>query len=173
MTLFRCPRCGESKPSSGFHKDKHRANGITAYCAQCRNERFRQEVPKNRAYHTERVRRERAANPRGQRAAARRQAELKPKAVYAIGVIRNEIKRGRLQRQPCEVCGNKYSHGHHDDYDKPLSVRWLCPVHHAEWHNANGPGANIEGQPVLVGRPRKTSTETTSKTGNNSSEGLK
>jgi hypothetical protein len=75
-----------------------------------------------------------------------------PKAVYAIGVVRNAVKKGRMQRGACEVCGSAYTHGHHDDYDQPLVVRWLCPVHHREWHDANGPGANIEGQPVHLKR---------------------
>jgi hypothetical protein len=37
-------------------------------------------------------------------------------------------------KQPCEVCGKVPAHGHHDDYSKPLEVRWLCPYHHAEYH---------------------------------------
>jgi len=41
---------------------------------------------------------------------------------------------GRLKRQPCEVCGYLDVHGHHDDYDKPLQVRWLCAEHHREAH---------------------------------------
>ncbi len=38
---------------------------------------------------------------------------------------------GRLVPQPCEVCGASKSQAHHDDYAKPLIVRWLCPVHHS------------------------------------------
>ena len=30
----------------------------------------------------------------------------------------------------------------HDDYDKPLIVRWLCRMCHCKWHKANGEGAN-------------------------------
>jgi hypothetical protein len=39
-----------------------------------------------------------------------------------------------LSAQPCEVCGAESAHRHHDDYDKPLDVRWLCREHHAELH---------------------------------------
>jgi hypothetical protein len=46
------------------------------------------------------------------------------------------IKSGKLQRQPCEVCGATKVHGHHDDYTKPLDVRWLCPLHHRRLHSA-------------------------------------
>lgn len=39
-----------------------------------------------------------------------------------------------LEQQPCEVCGEQRAHRHHDDYSKPLEVRWLCPRHHGEVH---------------------------------------
>jgi hypothetical protein len=33
------------------------------------------------------------------------------------------------------VCGaTEHVHGHHDDYQKPLVVRWLCRRHHGEVH---------------------------------------
>jgi len=44
------------------------------------------------------------------------------------------IRHGKLQRQPCEVCGAKDTHAHHDDYTKPLQVRWLCPPCHRWEH---------------------------------------
>jgi hypothetical protein len=50
----------------------------------------------------------------------------------------NAIRDGRLVREPCEVCGAR-AQAHHDDYAKPLEVRWLCPMHHAEWHKHNTP----------------------------------
>ena len=52
----------------------------------------------------------------------------------ARSIIRNRIYRGSMTRQPCEVCGAPLSHAHHDDYSKPLDVRWLCPQHHKEVH---------------------------------------
>lgn len=36
--------------------------------------------------------------------------------------------------QPCEVCGSEIVDAHHDDYSKPLDVRWLCPLHHRRLH---------------------------------------
>lgn len=39
-----------------------------------------------------------------------------------------------LKKQPCEICGEKNVHAHHDNYNKPLEVRWLCSFHHKQHH---------------------------------------
>lgn len=44
------------------------------------------------------------------------------------------IRSGKLIRNPCEVCGEIKVEAHHDDYDKPYDVRWLCVQHHHEFH---------------------------------------
>lgn len=49
--------------------------------------------------------------------------------------VENALVAGRLTKQPCERCGTEDKvHAHHDDYSKPLEVRWLCPPHHKERH---------------------------------------
>ena len=53
------------------------------------------------------------------------------KARYTLG---NAVRDGKVQRQPCEKCGNPKSHAHHWDYTKPLDVIWLCSEHHGEVH---------------------------------------
>ena len=41
--------------------------------------------------------------------------------------------------QPCEVCGEPRADRHHDDYDKPLDIRWLCRPCHIRHHvNVSG-----------------------------------
>lgn len=45
------------------------------------------------------------------------------------------IRRGLLIPKPCEKCGSsKKVEAHHDDYNKPYDVRWLCFKHHREHH---------------------------------------
>lgn len=45
------------------------------------------------------------------------------------------VKRGYLEKLPCEVCGEvEKVDAHHDDYQQPLKVRWLCKQHHLEHH---------------------------------------
>ena len=56
------------------------------------------------------------------------------KKKYAHGCVRHALSSGKLVRQPCEVCNEPRSQAHHDDYSKPLDVKWLCVKHHAERH---------------------------------------
>lgn len=49
------------------------------------------------------------------------------------------IVKGKIVRQPCEICGNPETDAHHDDYNKPLEVRWLCRSCHKKWHDNNKP----------------------------------
>lgn len=44
------------------------------------------------------------------------------------------IQSGKVQRKPCEVCGDIKSEAHHEDYTKPLGITWLCRKHHDERH---------------------------------------
>ena len=41
-------------------------------------------------------------------------------------------RRGKLLPEPCSVCHDPSAQKHHDDYGKPLLVRWLCRVCHRE-----------------------------------------
>lgn len=45
------------------------------------------------------------------------------------------IKQGELIKGPCEICGTTNNvNGHHDNYTKPLEIRWLCVRHHMALH---------------------------------------
>jgi hypothetical protein len=58
-----------------------------------------------------------------------------PKKKKARSTLRNHVHwKNRVIKKPCEVCGNPKSQGHHEDYDKPLEVIWLCSKHHGEKH---------------------------------------
>ena len=43
-------------------------------------------------------------------------------------------------KRPCENCGALEVEAHHDDYDKPLEVRWLCRHDHRQLHRERGDG---------------------------------
>jgi hypothetical protein len=42
-----------------------------------------------------------------------------------------------MERGACEVCGVANAQAHHDDYTKPLDVRWFCQAHHGEAHRTS------------------------------------
>lgn len=53
----------------------------------------------------------------------------------AQNVLNYAIRKGRLTRKPCEVCGtNERVHAHHHDYRLPLDVHWLCFQCHKKAH---------------------------------------
>jgi hypothetical protein len=60
----------------------------------------------------------------------------------AHAAVARAIRLGELSSRPCEECGEPKTVAHHDDYERPLDVRWLCHSHHRRWHAANGPGLN-------------------------------
>ena len=56
---------------------------------------------------------------------------LKDKARSYAGVY---LRRGKLDRKPCVICGSVNTQMHHEDYSKPLDVVWLCRECHMELH---------------------------------------
>ena len=43
-------------------------------------------------------------------------------------------ERGKIKRKPCEKCGNQEVQRHHEDYNDPWNVTWLCIDCHLELH---------------------------------------
>lgn len=74
------------------------------------------------------------------------------KAAQAYSLVRVAIRNGRLIRpSECEQCHISCNpDAHHDDYDRPLDVRWLCAECHMRLHsdqrrnNQAQPWASIE-----------------------------
>jgi hypothetical protein len=75
------------------------------------------------------------------RRARRSHASRNPSKVSARKQLARSLRSGKLSRGPCEVCGALHGssrkdgtkvrvEGHHDDYERPLEVRWLCGEHH-------------------------------------------
>jgi len=49
-------------------------------------------------------------------------------------LVATHIKRGKIYKKPCEICGLSEVHAHHEDYSQPFKIRWLCRKHHIELH---------------------------------------
>lgn len=57
-------------------------------------------------------------------------------------IVELAIEKGLLIKPThCEQCNstNVKINSHHDDYNKPLKVRWVCSKCHFEWHKINKP----------------------------------
>jgi len=96
--------------------------------------------------HRVKAREEYAKTPAGIKAGNKAKnswAKRNRKKDRASNAVCNAVRDGKLSKMPCGVCGSEDRiHGHHDDYDKPLDVRWLCSKHHRQWHRENGEGLN-------------------------------
>lgn len=60
------------------------------------------------------------------------QKERYPDRVAARNAVYYAVKSGRLERQPCEICGAPAEADHYMGYDREhwLTVRWRCRQHH-------------------------------------------
>lgn len=55
------------------------------------------------------------------------------KRIKARSFLNHYLRDQEIVRPPCLLCGKK-AEAHHDDYDLPLKVIWLCRKHHAQHH---------------------------------------
>ena len=65
------------------------------------------------------------------------------------------IRFGLLTVAPCEECGAQKGQAHHDDYTRPLLVKWLCRKCHSKLHGVQKTLAEWEqrGWPAPPGLP--------------------
>jgi hypothetical protein len=151
-----CRQCDTDVRRADYYRHPKSADGLMAICKACHKGNVRDNYLRNREHfreyergranlpHRIEAREAYARTPEGRAAQARStkawasRNSVKRKAQIACG---NAIRDGRLIRQPCDVCGEVKAQAHHDDYGKPLDVRWLCTKHHAEWHRHNTPKA--------------------------------
>lgn len=158
-----CSRCGERKPLADYHAHAKCSDGHAGVCKRCCNAARKSNYWGNRERELEYHRRyalvpsriesqKRYSQTEGRklshRSYVREYAKLNPLKHIARRLINDAISNGLLVRGSCEICGELLTHGHHDDYSKPMSVRWLCKKHHAEWHRNNTPMCPDQSQEI-------------------------
>ena len=57
----------------------------------------------------------------------------KLKRIKARTILNHYLRDKKIQRGVCEICKEK-AEAHHDNYDKPLEIHWLCFKHHRKHH---------------------------------------
>lgn len=130
-----CFKCQRTLSLESFYKHSQMADGRLNKCKDC----ARSDVISHRNANVDRIRaydRMRSAKPERMAkisAVSRNWRHKNPRKYAAHTLVNNAIRDGRLKSQPCVKCGKK-AHAHHDNYDYPLDVMWLCAVHHSERH---------------------------------------
>jgi hypothetical protein len=144
-----CLECGIVRPLSDYYAHSRMADGHLNKCKSC----VKARVLVHRAANLERVqaydrvrgdlphrvalRTAYAATSHGRErhaAGVRAANERNPDKRSARVAVGNALRDGRLIRQPCETCAGAKTQAHHDDYAKPLDVRWFCTTCHGAHH---------------------------------------
>lgn len=144
-----CFKCGVEQPLGQFYAHPGMTDGRLNKCKTCTKADVKKNRVENletiRAYDRRRGRTEERKKLNNERARKDRENGLAitrnkryalkyPEKRIARVTVGNAIRDGKLEKKPCEVCGSVKSEAHHEDYSKPLEVRWLCRQHHAEIH---------------------------------------
>ncbi len=118
----KCRTCGAEGGVEVFRRRRD-ASTLQTICRSC-------EIKRQRELMASKPSKTRRSNPQVYKNYKARNPE-KSKAHIAV---RFAIERGELIRQACENCGAKQSQAHHEDYGKPLDVKWLCHKCHRKEH---------------------------------------
>lgn len=170
MVNKKCRRCEKVFPISAFYVHSEMADGHLNICKDCVKNRimlYRQEnIDRIREYDRRRGRTEehnqknlectyalKATNPEKYKERMEKRnsnyIQKHPDKYIAHMMVRNKLRDRKLDRKPCEVCGTtRKVEAHHDDYSKPLNVRWVCKKHHMEIHRAINDKRRAEKQLV-------------------------
>lgn len=134
--MKRCFKCNTIKPLTDFYKHSKMADGHLGKCKEC----TKSDVRKHR-FENDSVREyDRKRGSRRSYEKIKEYRESNPKKYKAHTMVGNAVRDGKLIKADCcEECGSDFSlNAHHDDYNYPLSVRWLCSRCHHIWHAENG-----------------------------------
>lgn len=144
-----CFKCNATLPYSEFYRHPAMGDGYLGKCKECTKKDARKNREKNISYYREydlkRAKTEKRKKAReeyktrdwykeSQKKRMIRYREKYMEKYVAHTMVSNGLKYGKIKKEPCEICGETKVHAHHDDYSKPLEIRWLCEPHHREWH---------------------------------------
>ena len=132
---IKAKRWRERKPDhlkNYYVENKERINAVSKKWKEDNVERVKEW---NHEYGKEYCKRPEVIERRNEQNKKRSADPKERKKIQARKVVQQAVRRGSVQRQPCEVCGTTEDiHAHHKDYDLPYDVQWLCRTHHIEIH---------------------------------------
>lgn len=130
----KCFKCHILKPIDYFYVHKQMGDGHLNKCKECTRKDVgeRYNDPARRQYIREYEHR-RFQTPHRKKLVleyAKKRIKRDPIKNRARAMVGRAVRSGSLVRMPCQECGDKKAQAHHDDYSKPLEVRWFCFYHH-------------------------------------------
>ena len=134
MEVKVCIVCERGLPISEFHKQKSSRDGLRGKCKECTKAYCKEYHHRNREHHRINCKQYYLDHKQECKDRVQEYREKHPEKRAAHALVTQAMRKGILIKQPCEVCGELKVEAHHDDYSKPLDVRWLCGVHHKEAH---------------------------------------
>lgn len=150
--MKKCFKCGEVKDLSEFYKHSAMADGYLGKCKQCaridainvRNAKLEKYRAYDRYRYENQPQRKEALQIRSKTEKQRLIKKIACNKYYYNNIIKNHSRAitkyalscGRLIRaDKCEFCGStQYIQGHHEDYEHPMQITWLCRTCHANRH---------------------------------------
>jgi RNase P subunit RPR2 len=135
--MKQCRLCGEIKATTAFHRDRSKKDGRRNSCGVCESIRHQ----RSNAAHAEakrlRDRAYRRTHPEIKH--AQKVRELASPQGLARQACQDAVRLKKIVKPTvCEDCQHLFPkarlEGHHEDYAKPLAVRWLCHACHAKLH---------------------------------------
>ena len=132
MKTKTCFKCKETKDVTKFYKHRSAVDGRFGKCKSCTKNDVTANRLKRIDFYREYDRKRGCRQPYEKK---REYIKRNPEKHIAHYLLGNAIRSGKIKREPCEACGiDKYIHGHHEDYSKPLDVTWLCAACHSGLH---------------------------------------
>jgi len=146
-----CPKCNIDKLLEEFHKATASKDGRQCWCKECTRqygkewdkEHSEQRNADHKRYREAHPENSRAASKRWQKAhpeqcaeQSKRHRERQPTKSRARDKLKYAVKSGRMSRPTiCTRCSKIGAiQAHHEDYDKPFEVEWMCKPCHILHH---------------------------------------
>jgi hypothetical protein len=136
-----CFKCKRNKPLTEFYRHPQMGDGRLGKCKDCTKKDVAENYRANIDHYVE-YEKQRFKDPARKKkllAYQRKMRAKRPGRARCANAVSNAIRDGRLVKQTCQVCGEP-AQAHHDDYRRPLVVRWLCRKHHLEHHGKKSRG---------------------------------
>lgn len=131
--MIKCYICKKEKEDNNFYKDRSRYTGFHNMCKDC--ERLFNREKRIRNIETYKRKDKKYYQLHKKEIAKKRKLNYNPKKAKAHWVISQALYKGVTKREEkCCICGGKSEVAHHNDYDKPLEVEWLCQKCHMRKH---------------------------------------